>query len=154
MQNEYDGPKGGVGKVLRRPTRYRLAKKTGTVNILEVSGRLAPNDANDELCKRIDSLIQSGEKDFLLDLSGVSYISSTGVGSLLQTYHHAARVDGHVKLLTPSQCVVHILKISKLDNVFEVFEHEDEAVKSFDPEAVPPPTAEKKVRIRKPKAES
>ncbi len=163
--HEYDNPNRGaknVGVMPRRPTRYRLIKKAGTVNILEVTGRMAPSEANDDLCKRIDSMIAAGEVNFLLDLSGVSYISSTGVGSLLQCYQHIEQANGQLKLLKPSQSVSHIIKISRLESVFRMYDDEEKALKSFEeqpPAAVVEDTSatdskEKKTRVRRVKPEA
>ncbi len=117
--------------VMRRPTRYRLDKKINGICIFEVVGRLAPSTADEELCARIDDLIAGGNVNFLIDLQGVSYISSTGVGSLIQCYHHAERAGGKLKILTPSQAVSQILTVSKLDSIFEVHHNEEEAIRSF-----------------------
>jgi anti-sigma B factor antagonist len=115
----------------RRPTRYRIVKKVAGVCIFEVVGRLAPTNADEELCTRIDGIIASGSVNFLIDLGGVNYISSTGVGSLIQCYHHAERAGGKLKILHPSQAVAQILTVSKLDSVFEMFSNEDIALRSF-----------------------
>ncbi|MGQ9896275.1 MAG: STAS domain-containing protein [Acidobacteriota bacterium] len=139
----------GAGRpIARRPTRYRLEKKTNGVCLLEVVGRLAPSTAQEELTTRVDDLIASGHTNFLIDLRGVSYISSTGVGSLIECYHHAERAGGKLKLLNPSQAVRQILTVSKLDSVFDICTDEEAALRSFGtvaPEVTPsededPPT--------------
>jgi anti-sigma B factor antagonist len=131
--SEHDNDRSDRGSrpIMRRPTRYRLDKKINGICIFEVVGRLAPSTADEELCARIDDLIAGGNVNFLLDLQGVSYISSTGVGSLIQCYHHAERAGGKLKILTPSQAVSQILSVSKLDSIFEVHHNEDEAIRSF-----------------------
>ena len=75
--------------------------------------------------------IEKGKTNILMDLRSVSYISSTGIGSIIKAYRSVMRKDGHVKLLNPSQCVRNILSISKLDGMFEIFTDEKEAVASF-----------------------
>jgi anti-sigma B factor antagonist len=122
----------GAGRPLaRRPTRYRLEKKVNGVCVLEVVGRLAPSTAQEELTTRVDDLIASGHTNFLIDLRGVSYISSTGVGALIECYHHAERAGGKLKLLNPSQAVRQILTVSKLDSVFDIWTDEEAAIRSF-----------------------
>jgi len=124
----------GAGRLIaRRPTRYRLAKKVNGVCVLEVVGRLAPSTAQEEFTARVDDLIASGQVNFLIDLRGVSYISSTGVGSLIECYHHADRAGGKLKLLNPSQAVRQILAVSKLDSVFDIWTDEEAAIRSFSP---------------------
>ncbi len=146
MENEND--RASSRMMPRRPTRYRLVKKVGTVNLIEINGRMAPTEANDELAKRIDAMIAEGESNFLLDLSGVTYVTSTGVGTLLQCYQRAEKASGALKLLHLSQSVKQILTVSRLDMVFEIFDDEETALRSFD--AASPPT-EKKVRVRRTK---
>ncbi len=122
----------GAGRpIARRPTRYRLEKKVNGICVLEVVGRLAPSTAQEELTTRVDDLIASGHANFLIDLRGVSYISSTGVGSLIECYHHAERAGGKLKLLNPSQAVRQILTVSKLDSVFDIWTDEEAAIRSF-----------------------
>lgn len=129
--SENDGERGASRPVARRPTRYRLEKKVNGICVLEVVGRLAPSTAQEELTTRVDDLIASGHNNFLIDLRGVSYISSTGVGSLIECYHHAERAGGKLKLLNPSQAVRQILTVSKLDSVFDIWTDKEAAIRSF-----------------------
>lgn len=129
--SENDSERGAGRPPARRPTRYRLDKKVNGVCVLEVVGRLAPSTAQEELTKRVDDLIASGHVNFLIDLRGVSYISSTGVGSLIECYHHAERAGGKLKLLNPSQAVRQILTVSRLDSVFDMWTDEEAALRSF-----------------------
>ncbi|MCS7080594.1 MAG: STAS domain-containing protein [Chloracidobacterium sp.] len=129
--SENDSERGAGRPPARRPTRYRLDKKVNGVCVLEVVGRLAPSTAQEELTKRVDDLIASGYVNFLIDLRGVSYISSTGVGSLIECYHHAERAGGKLKLLNPSQAVRQILTVSRLDSVFDMWTDEEAALRSF-----------------------
>ncbi|OYT72417.1 MAG: hypothetical protein CFK52_05215 [Chloracidobacterium sp. CP2_5A] len=129
--SDNDSERGAGRPVARRPTRYRLEKKVNGICVLEVVGRLAPSTAQEELTTRVDDLIASGHSNFLIDLRGVSYISSTGVGSLIECYHHAERAGGKLKLLNPSQAVRQILSVSKLDSVFDMWTDESAALRSF-----------------------
>ncbi|WP_058866421.1 STAS domain-containing protein [Chloracidobacterium thermophilum] len=153
----------GAGRPLaRRPTRYRLEKKVNGICVLEVVGRLAPSTAQEELTTRVDDLIASGHANFLIDLRGVSYISSTGVGSLIECYHHAERAGGKLKLLNPSQAVRQILTVSRLDSVFDIWTDEEAAIRSFGitgaeaapPEDEDPPTLVPEAAKRTPAAAS
>jgi anti-sigma B factor antagonist len=96
-----------------------------------VTGRLDPGDGPDLLCDMVQEFVKEDEVDFLLDLRTVTYISSTGVGSLIKCYRSVLKKKGHVKLLNPSQSVRNILSISKLDGVFEMFSDEKDALASF-----------------------
>lgn len=116
--------------MMRRPSKV-ISRKTGPVRIIKVTGRLDPADGADQLFESIQRFVEEGEVDFLIDLRSVTYISSTGVGSLIKCYRSVLKMKGHVKLLSPSQSVRNILAISKLDGVFEIFSDESEALASF-----------------------
>ncbi len=156
--SENDSERGAGRPVARRPTRYRLDKKVNGVCVLEVVGRLAPSTAQEELTTRVDDLIASGYNNFLIDLRGVSYISSTGVGSLIECYHHAERAGGKLKLLNPSQAVRQILAVSRLDSIFDMWTDESAALRSFkatEPDAAaldddPPTLAPEAAELAKP----
>ena len=115
---------------MRRPSKV-ISRKTGPVRVIKVTGRLDPADGADQLFDTIQRFVEEGEVDFLIDLRSVTYISSTGVGSLIKCYRSVLKMKGHVKLLSPSQSVRNILAISKLDGVFEIFSGESEALASF-----------------------
>jgi anti-sigma B factor antagonist len=115
---------------MRRPTKV-ISRKSGPVRVIKVTGRLDPADGADQLFEMIQGFIEQDEVDLLIDLRSVTYISSTGVGSLIKCYRSVLKMKGHVKLLSPSQSVRNILAISKLDGVFEIFSNENEALASF-----------------------
>lgn len=116
--------------MIRRPTKV-ISRKVGDVRIIKITGRLDPGDNADPLFDTLQGFVEQDELEFLLDLRSVTYISSTGVGSLIKSYRIVLKKKGHVKLLSPSQSVRNILTISKLDSVFDIFADEDEALASF-----------------------
>ena len=115
---------------MRRPTKV-ISRKTDSVRIIKITGRLDPGDSPDPLWEMVQAFTDEDEINFLIDLRSVTYISSTGVGSLIKCYRSVLKKKGHVKLLNPSQSVRNILAISKLDGVFEIFSDEVEALSSF-----------------------
>lgn len=116
--------------MMRRPTKL-VSRKADSVRVIKINGRLDPGDGPDKLCDMVQEFVGEDEIHFLLDLRGVTYISSTGVGSLIKCYRSVLKKKGLVKLLSPSQSVMNILSISKLDGVFEIFSDEKEALASF-----------------------
>jgi len=116
--------------MMRRPTKV-ISRKAGDIRIIKITGRLDPGDGPDQLFDMVQEFVEKDEIEFLLDLRSVTYISSTGVGSLIKCYRSVLKQKGHVKLLSPSQSVRNILAISKLDGVFEIFSDEQEALASF-----------------------
>ena len=85
-----------------------------------------------ELLKdKVNSLIQQGHQKLLLNLEGVPYVDSAGLGEIVRTYTTVSRQGGKLKLLNLTKRIEDLLAITKLLTVFETFESEQEAVKSF-----------------------
>src|SRR3954464_6254921 len=116
---------------MQRPSRV-ISRQNGNVGIIMVRGRLDPNGPIDPLENAVNAFVEKGLTNILMDLRSVSYISSTGIGSIIKAYRSMLRKNGKVKLLNPSQCVRNILTISKLDGMFEIFTDEKQALSSFD----------------------
>ena len=117
--------------MMRRPTKV-ITRKTDSVRIIKITGRLDPGEGPDQLFEMVERFLEDDDElSFLLDLRSVTYVSSTGVGSLIKSYRSVLKKKGHLKLLSPSQSVRNILAISKLDGVFEIFSEESEALASF-----------------------
>ena len=118
--------------MMKRPLKI-VSRKVDSVRVIKLSGRLDPGDGPDRLWETVQGLTtgDEGETNFLLDLRSVTYISSTGVGSLINCYRTVAKKKGKFRLLSPSQSVKNILSISKLDGVFEIFSDERSALASF-----------------------
>jgi anti-sigma B factor antagonist len=86
----------------------------------------------DELLKdKINSLIQQDKKKLLLNLEGVPYIDSAGLGEIVRTYTTVSRQGGKLKLLNLTKRIQDLLAITKLLTVFETYESEPDAIKSF-----------------------
>jgi anti-anti-sigma regulatory factor len=123
------------------------------VSVVKVAGQLDGQNYQ-ELITKAQDLFKAGTRDFLIDLSELSYISSAGLvalhsvallakGEELPDTEHgwsayrsmgrtsAAGTQTHVKLLKPREEVRNILDMVGFTNVFEIFTDLDEAVKSF-----------------------
>ena len=132
MVPPYNSSREELIDMMRRPTKL-VSRKVDSVRVIKINGRLDPGDGPDRLAEMVQQFIAEDEIEFLLNLRGVTYISSTGVGSLIKSYRSVLKQKGHVKLLSPSQSVMNILAISKLDGVFEIFTDETSALSSFAP---------------------
>jgi anti-sigma B factor antagonist len=86
----------------------------------------------DELLKdKINSLLAAGKKKLLLNLEGVPYIDSAGLGEVVRTYTTVSRQGGSLKLLNLTKRIEDLLSITKLLTVFDTFDSEAEAIKSY-----------------------
>jgi anti-sigma B factor antagonist len=103
----------------------------GDVTILDLKGKLTLGEGDTLLKDKVNSLIMEGQKKLVLNLEGVPYIDSAGLGEIVRTYTTVSRQGGKLKLLHLTKRIQDLLSITKLLTVFEVYENEGEAVKSF-----------------------
>ena len=101
------------------------------VTILDLKGKITLGEGDELLKKEIDSLIQKDQKKLLLNLEGVPYIDSAGLGEIVRTYTTVSRQGGKLKVLNLTKRIQDLLAITKLLTVFETYESEPDAVKSF-----------------------
>jgi anti-sigma B factor antagonist len=106
-------------------------RKKGAVLILDLKGKILFGDGIDELREAINGSIQANEKSLLLNFSEVPYLDSTGLGEVVRSYSTIRSKGGAVKIVNLTNKVKDLLMVTKLITVFETFENEDEAVKSF-----------------------
>lgn len=108
-------------------------RKIGDVAVVTVSGDITLNQGGDVLLKdKINSLLQQGTKKVLLDLGGVSYVDSAGLGQLVSVHTTTGNHGGKLKLLNLSKRLNDLLVVTKLATVFDSYEDEAEALASFE----------------------
>jgi anti-sigma B factor antagonist len=109
-----------------------IAERTvGDVTVLDLKGKMTLGEGDELLKDKINSMLANGRKKLILNLEGVPYIDSAGLGEIVRTYTTVSRQGGSLKLLNLTKRIEDLLSITKLLTVFETFDAEDEAVKSF-----------------------
>jgi anti-sigma B factor antagonist len=104
----------------------------GDVVVLDVKGKITLGEGDELLKDKVNSLVNQGQKKIILNLAGVPYIdSAAGLGEVVRTYTTVRRQDGSLKLLNLTKRITDLLSITKLLTVFETFDSENDAVKSF-----------------------
>lgn len=103
----------------------------GNVTILDLKGKITLGEGDEALKDKINSLIQQDRKRILLNLEGVPYIDSAGLGEIVRTYTTVSRQSGQLKLVNLTKRITDLLMITKLLTVFETFDSEPEALKSY-----------------------
>jgi anti-sigma B factor antagonist len=103
----------------------------GDVTILDLKGKMTLGEGDELLKDKVNSLIHQGQKKLLLNLEGVPYIDSAGLGEIVRTYTTVSRQSGSLKLVNLTKRINDLLAITKLTTVFETFDTEAEALKSF-----------------------
>lgn len=99
--------------------------------VLALSGGFVLDDDAHPLKDEVAALVAAGRRHLIIDLRDVTYMDSGGAGALVEVYLHVVRRDGQLKLLRPSARASRVLQITRLLSVFEVFEDEEQAVRSF-----------------------
>ena len=107
-------------------------RQAGDVTILDMSGEVRIGEGAVALRDSIRNLADQGKKKVLLNLAGVKYMDSTGVGELIANYTTITRQGGQLKLLNLTDRIQNLLVITKLLTVFDSYENEAEALKSFE----------------------
>jgi anti-sigma B factor antagonist len=80
---------------------------------------------------KLRSLVQQGQKNLLLNLADVNYVDSAGLGAIVHAYATVKNQGGNLKLLNLTKRIRDLLSITKLLTVFESYDNEAEALKSF-----------------------
>ena len=106
-------------------------RQAGDVTILDLSGEVRIGEGSISLRDSIRKLADAGKNKVLLNLAGVKYMDSSGVGELIANYTTISRQGGQLKLLNLTDRIQNILVITKLLTVFDAYDNEAEALKSF-----------------------
>lgn len=107
------------------------SRQVGDVTVIDAAGRITLGEGASSLRDAIRDLSTKGNKKILLNLSEVNYIDSSGIGEMVSGFTSVTNAGGQLKLLGLSKRVKDLLQITKLYTVFEVFDDEAAAVRSF-----------------------
>jgi anti-sigma B factor antagonist len=106
-------------------------RQVGDVTVIDASGRITLGEGSSAFRDSIRDLTASGHKKILLNLGDVTYIDSSGIGELVSGFTSVTNQGGQLKLLKLTKRVKDLLQITKLYTVFEVYDDEAAAVRSF-----------------------
>jgi anti-sigma B factor antagonist len=106
-------------------------RQVGQVSVVDISGKITIGEGDVVLRDKVLELLDKDTKHILLNLEKVSYMDSAGIGELVACYKRAREKGGNVKLLSPSGKVYDLLQLTKLEEVFETYKEEKEALASF-----------------------
>lgn len=105
--------------------------QVGDVTILRMTGRLELDEGDIVFRNCVDRLVEEGRVKIVLDLRDVVRIDSAGIGMMVSKYLSTRKRGGTMKLLHLTRHSDHLMDITRLATVFEVFDDEAEAVRSF-----------------------
>ena len=103
----------------------------GDVMILDLKGKITLGEGDELLKDKVNSIVSQNHRKIVLNLADVPYLDSAGLGEVVRAYTTVSRQGGNRKLLNLTKRITDLLSITKLLTVFETFESENDAVRSF-----------------------
>jgi anti-sigma B factor antagonist len=107
-------------------------RQVGNVTVLDLVGKLTIDQDAQRLKDKINSLILQERTAVIVNLAGISYIDSGGLGQLVACYSSLTKTHGNLKLLHVNKRNHDLLSITRLVTLFQTFDSEEEAVRSFE----------------------
>jgi anti-sigma B factor antagonist len=106
-------------------------RTVGDTKILDCSGKIVLGEGTMSIRNTVRDLLQKGSKKIILNLGGISYIDSSGIGELVSSFTTSVNNGGRLVLLNLTSRIQQLLAITKLLVVFDTYENEEAAIKSF-----------------------
>jgi anti-sigma B factor antagonist len=103
-------------------------RQVGNATVLDLNGRLTLGGASETLSDKVHELRNSGAINLAINMSGVSYVDSSGLGTLVRVYSSVKNANGRCRLFSSPKQFVQLLKMTRLDTVLELFEDEASAI--------------------------
>lgn len=110
-------------------------RKVKDVVVIDIEGKILLGEGDVEIKQAVDGTLKKGTKKILLNLAKVPYIDSAGLGEIIRCFTALRRSGGSLKLLSPNPRIIDLLNITNLLNVFDWYEDEPSALKSFTADA-------------------
>jgi len=101
------------------------------VIVVDAVGKLTLSDSRTQLRDLIHVLSNTGHKKFLVNLAGVDYIDSDGMGELVRCYSVVRQRGGEMKLVQVNKRVADLLQITRLNTLFAIYSEEQVALRAF-----------------------
>lgn len=104
------------------------------ITVLELKGRITVGVEASALRDKCTQHAAEGKRNLVLELSGVDFIDSTGLGALVVCATMLRKAGGNVKLVNLNRRNIELLVMTKLATVFEIFTDEQDAINSYYPD--------------------
>jgi anti-sigma B factor antagonist len=106
-------------------------RTVGEIIIMDFSGQITLGEGTKEVRDAVRTILEQGGNKIILNLGGVNYIDSSGVGEMVSTFASVTNKGGQLRLVNLTKRIKEMLTITKLLTVFQSFEDEQEAIASF-----------------------
>ena len=107
-------------------------RRRGDVSVLDLHGKIAGGDGEALLKNAVTNLAKQGVRKVVLNFADVSYMDSVGVSTIVRSHLTLRKDGGQLKLLNLPRHIAHLLTVTRLTSVFDTFDDESDAVRSFD----------------------
>src|SRR5215469_16352556 len=101
------------------------------VTVVDIEGRIVLGEESNAFRERVKGLLAAGKKKIVLNLANVTYIDSSGLGTLVATFHSARQQGATLKLANLGAKFMEVLQVTKLITVFDTYPSEAAAIQSF-----------------------
>lgn len=108
-----------------------VAREVDRIIVVDAVGRLTLSDGRTQLRDLIHVFAGNGRKKFLLNLAGVDFVDSYGIGELARCYGIVRQMGGEIKLVHVGKKVQELLQITRLHMLFEIHGEEQGALQAF-----------------------
>jgi anti-anti-sigma factor len=105
-------------------------RENGAISLVDVTGSLTSFEV-EGLRSTISALIKQGRKKIVLNLGGLRYLDSSGIGELVRNYMSVIKSGGEMKVVGLKPKVEEIFKVTQLHQIFQEFQDEAAALESF-----------------------
>ena len=106
-------------------------RQVGDVTVIDLAGRITLGEGSSTMRDALKDALAQGHKKILLNLGEVSYIDSSGIGELVSAFTTVTNQGGQLKLNGLNKRIKDLLQITKLYTVFDVYDEEPTALRSF-----------------------
>ena len=103
----------------------------GPVSVIELEGNLMGGPDATTLNSKLHELIEAGKKNVVVDLGGVQFMNSSGLGQLIAGVRAMKNAGGNLKIANTSAKISALIKITKLTSIFETYDSVQKALESF-----------------------
>jgi anti-sigma B factor antagonist len=110
-----------------------VSREVDGVSVIDMDGRITLGEGSGLLRDLIREKLDAGHKKIVMNMAGINYIDSTGLGELVSVYRQVKSQGGELKLLNLNKKVSDLLQITKLYTVFDIHRDETQALASFRP---------------------
>jgi anti-sigma B factor antagonist len=106
-------------------------RQIGKVTVIDLSGKISIGEGEVVLRERVVELLEARQSHVLLNLAKVSSMDSAGIGELVACFKRTKAAHGALKLLNPTESVDNLLRLTKLRDLFEIYNDENTALATF-----------------------